>query len=177
MYMAETALNQNWNRDYDPTVGRYLESDPVGVTAGVNTYGYVGADPVNLFDPQGLTQQDIDEIVCLARILEPDIKIPNPKIANLGYFFGSKVEGQVASWPWSQVYIDSMYLQPLNADQRIDLYNTIVHESWHWDQQPFYWRGLHPDAAEREAYAVANARTINARDRITGSLPCQCKKN
>jgi RHS repeat-associated protein len=51
---AETALNQNWRRDYDPTIGRYVESDPIGLAGGTNTYSYVFGDPVNLSDPTGL---------------------------------------------------------------------------------------------------------------------------
>jgi RHS repeat-associated protein len=43
----------NYFRDYDPSVGRYVESDPIGLEAGVNTYSYVGADPLTYFDPRG----------------------------------------------------------------------------------------------------------------------------
>jgi RHS repeat-associated protein len=53
-YMAETGLNQNYFRDYDPAVGRYVESDPIGLKAGVNTYGYVDGSPVDSIDPEGL---------------------------------------------------------------------------------------------------------------------------
>ncbi len=52
---AETELNQNWNRDYDPTIGRYIESDPVGVVAGLNTYSYVLDNPFYAVDPGGKT--------------------------------------------------------------------------------------------------------------------------
>ena len=39
-YDAETGHNYNYFRDYDPGTGRYIESDPIGLAAGVNTYAY-----------------------------------------------------------------------------------------------------------------------------------------
>ncbi len=42
----ETGLHQNGFRDYDPTTGRYVQSDPIGLGGGMNTYGYVGASPI-----------------------------------------------------------------------------------------------------------------------------------
>ena len=51
---VETALNQNWFRDYDPTIGRYVESDPIGLNGGINTYDYVGANSLVFSDPSGL---------------------------------------------------------------------------------------------------------------------------
>jgi hypothetical protein len=42
-------------RGYDPAVGRYVESDPLGRKAGVNTYAYVEDDPLLLSDPLGLS--------------------------------------------------------------------------------------------------------------------------
>jgi RHS repeat-associated protein len=52
-YDAETGLLQNWNRDYDPIVGRYVESDPIGLEGGVNTYAYAGDSPILFSDPRG----------------------------------------------------------------------------------------------------------------------------
>ncbi len=52
-YDKETGLHYNYFRDYDPNTGRYLESDPIGLAGGMNTYGYVGGNPVNLVDPTG----------------------------------------------------------------------------------------------------------------------------
>jgi RHS repeat-associated protein len=49
-------LHQNYFRDYDPAVGRYVESDPIGLAAGVNTYPYVGANPLTFVDPDGLDE-------------------------------------------------------------------------------------------------------------------------
>jgi RHS repeat-associated protein len=57
---AETGLNYNVNRDYDSGSGRYIESDPLGLLAGPNTYAYVAGDPMNWIDPIGLSTVTYD---------------------------------------------------------------------------------------------------------------------
>jgi RHS repeat-associated protein len=49
-------LYYNRYRDYDPTTGRYIQADPIGLAGGPNDYAYVGGNPVNDVDPMGLQQ-------------------------------------------------------------------------------------------------------------------------
>jgi len=53
-YDAETVLHYNYFRDYDPSLGRYGESDPIGLRGGLNTYAYGDGTPIVLADPYGL---------------------------------------------------------------------------------------------------------------------------
>jgi RHS repeat-associated protein len=53
----ETGLSYNYFRDYDPATGRYVQSDPIGLAGGLNTYLYVSADPLNGSDPLGLQER------------------------------------------------------------------------------------------------------------------------
>jgi RHS repeat-associated protein len=50
---VESGLHSNGRRDYDPRLGRYVESDPVGLEGGINTYAYANNNPVNSVDPTG----------------------------------------------------------------------------------------------------------------------------
>lgn len=55
---AETGLFSNGFRTYAPQLARYLQSDPIGLTGGWNTYSYVSARPMAFVDPSGLCGYD-----------------------------------------------------------------------------------------------------------------------
>jgi len=60
-YDQETGLHYNWHRYYDPSTGRYLTPDPIGLAGGINLYFYAANNPINAIDPFGLTTWYYDE--------------------------------------------------------------------------------------------------------------------
>ena len=58
---AETGLHYNYFRDYEPAIGRYVQSDPLGLVDGLNTYHYSRSNPAGNFDGFGLMT---DEACC-----------------------------------------------------------------------------------------------------------------
>jgi RHS repeat-associated protein len=57
-FLPELGMYYYRARMYSPTLGRFLQTDPIGYRGGLNLYGYVGDDPVNHTDPSGTVQCD-----------------------------------------------------------------------------------------------------------------------
>jgi RHS repeat-associated protein len=53
LFDKESNIHYNYFRDYDPQTGRYVQSDPIGLNGGINTYGYVGGNPLAYMDSNG----------------------------------------------------------------------------------------------------------------------------
>ncbi|MGU1523315.1 RHS repeat domain-containing protein, partial [Pseudomonas aeruginosa] len=68
-YDAESGLHYNYFRDYDPQTGRYVESDPIGLRGGLNTYGYVMGNPLRYIDPTGESIAIVEALVVGAVIV------------------------------------------------------------------------------------------------------------
>ena len=78
---AETALHYNYFRYYDPSSGRYVTSDPIGLDGGLNTYGYVYQNPINYFDQNG--QRGVLAAACEVANAANTIKSFNDTISKL----------------------------------------------------------------------------------------------
>jgi len=66
-----SGLHQNYFRDYDSGIGRYVQSDPIGLAGGLNTYLYVDGDPLRFVDPTGEADVRIENAMRAAGIQSP----------------------------------------------------------------------------------------------------------
>ncbi|MFZ6731832.1 Ig-like domain-containing protein [Undibacterium sp. Ji42W] len=60
---VETNLHYNYFRDYDPQTGRYIESDPIGLDGGNNTFAYVEGRALTYVDPFGLIRVCVMQLI------------------------------------------------------------------------------------------------------------------
>ena len=61
VFDKETNLFYNYFRYYDPQLGRYPTSDPIGLAGGINGYVYVSNQPTRYVDPYGLFEITVND--------------------------------------------------------------------------------------------------------------------
>jgi len=89
-YDAETGLNYNYYRDYNPALGRYPQADPIGLWGGLNLYAYVRNNSANKIDPFGLVDifyaMEADIVPIIGQELGAGIVIDLDDIGESGIF-------------------------------------------------------------------------------------------
>ena len=103
-------LYYNRYRDYDPSTGRYIQADPIGLAGGSNPYGYAGGNPVSRIDPNGLVFCWLYDLLGMVRCED------EPEGADFG--------GGGASGSWSPTPARTPGVQP--SRQRFPVVPNVV---------------------------------------------------
>ena len=77
----------NYFRDYDASVGRYIQSDPIGLRGGLSTYGYVRAKPLRHADRRGLFGEWFDPSGPPSGYTDVPASKPDTFVGGEGHFF------------------------------------------------------------------------------------------
>ncbi|MBZ4408933.1 hypothetical protein K8640_11960 [Myxococcus sp. XM-1-1-1] len=97
---AETDLFENWNRFYDPSIGRYLQPEPLlmdarfaatRAAAGLSTptYAYVSNNPINRVDPTGLYDTGVGDILAYNEMTPEEQVQVDAAQQTVGVFYGT----------------------------------------------------------------------------------------
>lgn len=119
VFDAETGLFQNWNREYNARLGRYIQSDPIGLDGGINTFAYVGGNPLSSIDPRGLSASDIKAALACIKKLFPNLNVPDTfdfaYLENL--VTGNEAGGATSPFTGAVTFSNSLYEGPLLDNQ------------------------------------------------------------
>ena len=160
-YDSDSGLNYNYFRDYDPSTGRYSQSDPIGLGGGISTYGYAGGNSMARIDPDGLSTLVLPFIpeapAVISRFGPPGAAVAGGLV--LGGVAGNAING----------FIENNFGSPGTA-----LFNTIHPETY----SPVVGSESVEETVNRlNGRADGSAVTIPWPPRNRGNYICLCRAN
>jgi RHS repeat-associated protein len=134
LYDPETGLTHFGARDYDASVGRWIQKDPILFAGGdTNLYGYTLQDPINLIDPSGFSQQQVDQAASWLRGNMPFLfNGIDPSIRDSS--LPGAIGGVGLTPSSSLILVDSGLINSLSSDPKIQMsviVGTLAHELMH----------------------------------------------
>ncbi|MBP1204106.1 RHS repeat-associated protein [Duganella sp. 1411] len=153
-YDKETNLHYNYYRDYDPQSGRYVQSDPIGLNGGINTYAYVENIPTARSDPLGLSPGDPYASANAAAIQA--IKEINPMSIKIDLEIGGRIyrrpDGNYSyTWPAMGTQKDMGQI-PTMCENNEGMYHT--HGNYNGKSRPDIISGLDQYWADQEGKPI-----------------------
>jgi RHS repeat-associated protein len=105
-YDEETGFVYFGERFYDPSLTRWINPDPAGFIDGLNTYAYVGNNPLRFFDAYGLSDEDLHSL--------PNAHRPMDRSPSSSSWQGIKNDLRDTARDCTVAFLDS-YINPIDS--------------------------------------------------------------
>lgn len=157
---GKSGLQQNGQRDYDATLGRYVEADPLGINAGANLYGYVDGDPLNTIDPEGEGCAKVGAILFCTSPGGITFALPAPRD------FPSRIgPGGLMGW---LLYHQYQVKRDLGCVSTIDVQNEFIRFPTPGDSKPATPGGTNNNASVPPLFANNFVTSYSTKDLVSG---------